>query len=249
MPVDTSLVIIGLQAGAAAGAAYPAADLIKTFVERLFGPSVDYAGQGLKNWLAKRTSRAGKVIADAAQMVHESGVTPQEVHGRILLPLIEYSSLEDEPDLQRKWASLLANAASSGKANRIIPAFAEILRQLTPVQARILDWMHSKEIDNTQYGLSKTWPDVTRSDIEKTFDLSHGDYALLITDMERLQLIEPRRDIPVMDDEGAAIDGEQILALAVARWNSRIKYDSIGFTSLGLHFIQACLPPNAADDK
>ena len=63
--------------------------------------------------------------------------------------------------------------------------------------------------------------------------------------MERLQLIEPRRDIPNMDD--GEVDGDYLLRLIVARWNSRIKYNSINFTALGLRFMEACQPPTRVD--
>jgi abortive infection alpha-like protein len=239
MAVDATLVIVGLQAGAAAGAAKPAAELVKSFIERLFGPSVDYAGQGLRKWLERRTFRAQAVIADAAQMLQDADVEAREVPGRILLPLIEYASLEDDEELQRKWAALLANAASSKSSNFILPAFADILRQLTPVQARMLDWMHDMK---SEYETWPTiWPDVSRDQIETAFSLSPANYALLITDLERLQLIEPRRDIKSNDE---TIDGDEMFQLIIARWNSQVKYDSIGFTALGLRFVEACKPPS-----
>ena len=240
-PTTGAVVITGLTT-----VGKPTVALVKSLIERVLGPAADAKGQALKEWIENRNHRAQQTVIDAATLLHNSGIEPQAVPGRILLPILEYSSVQDEPALRKKWAALLANAARPDASKpRIIPAFSEILRQLTPDHARILDWMYGMEIDITPDGLSKTWPDVARAEIENTFKLSPADYALLITDMERLQLIEPRRDIPVMDDDNVEIDGDQVLALAVARWNSRVKYDSIGFTSLGLHFIQACLPPKA----
>jgi hypothetical protein len=240
MPTDATLVIVGLGA---AGAAKPATELVTHFLERLFGPTIDYAGQGIRGWVEKRTTRGQQVIVNAATMLQEAGIEPQQVPGRILLPLIEYSSLEDEPELQRKWSSLLANAASPGPENKILPGFTEILRQLTPVQAKILDWMYSQK-HNAAPGLFDTWPDCERKDIEGTFNLSPAEYALLITDLERLQVIEPRREITAKDIEGT-VDAEEMFRLIVAYWNTRERYDTIGLTSLGIQFIKACTPPKA----
>jgi hypothetical protein len=47
--------------------------------------------------------------------------------------------LEEDDDLRAKWAALLANAATAEQGDYILPAYAEILRQLTPVQAKMLD--------------------------------------------------------------------------------------------------------------
>ena len=180
---------------------------------------------------------------EAATLLHDATVEPQAVPGRLLLPILEWSSVQDEPELRLKWAALLANAATPD-SNKIFPAFAEILRQLTPVHVRILDWMYAMRSYPVQNSIPYH-PDVKRKTIEETFTLQPADYALLVTDMERLQLIEPRRDIPNMDD--GEVDGDYLLRLIVARWNSRIKYNSINFTALGLRFMEACQPPTRVD--
>jgi hypothetical protein len=174
-------------------------------------------------------------------MLALSGDSPSPVPGRILMPILDYASVEDDDAMQRKWGALLANAASHTEANKVLPAFAEILRQLTPVQAQILEWMYEME-ENNGPNLFPTWPDVARNDIESRFSLSYADSALLITDLERLQLIEPRRDIEE-GKRGIEIPMDQMLQLVVDRWNSRVRYEWIGFTALGLRFVMACTPP------
>jgi hypothetical protein len=107
-----------------------------------------------------------------------------------------------------------------------------------PVHAAIVQWMFEQK-DEQGGTLPPTWLDVSRADIEAKFNLAPEEYALLITDLERLQIIEPRRDIKSPRDPST----ERILSLVVARLNSRVKYESIGFTPLGLQFIMACTPP------
>jgi hypothetical protein len=51
---------------------------------------------------------------------------------------MDYASVEEDDDLHTAWASLLANAADPGVA-RVPSAFAEILRQLSPCDDRLLD--------------------------------------------------------------------------------------------------------------
>jgi hypothetical protein len=134
------------------------------------------------------------------------------------------------------------DAVGQGIAAPILPAFAEILHQLTPVQANILQLMYERKTEQQVPGWPPHWPDVARADIESKFKLSHADYALLITDLERLNLIEPRRDIKA-GAVGAEVPMDELLQLVVDRWNSRVKYESIGFTALDLGFIAACTPP------
>jgi hypothetical protein len=220
----------------------PTAEVITGLIGKLLTPMADAAGQGiaasLQAWAKKRGELAGKTVIEAANLLHNAAIEPQPVPGRILMPILEASSLEEDEQLRSRWSALLANAASTGPSNKIIPAFAEILRQLMPIHAEILDWMFSLK---TQ-AIVTSWPDVARSDIEHRFHLSPEDYALLIMDMERLQLIEPRRDINTMERE-PAIDVGQLVHLVVDRWNSRVKYDSVSLTTLGIRFMQACTPP------
>jgi len=221
------------------------ATVVAEFVKEVFGPSARALGEGiaapLRQWAERRNQRAEKIVGDAAQMLDEVGAKAQAVAGEILVPLLQAGSVTEEPDLQRHWASLLANAASTHEQSEIIPGFIDILRQLTPVQATILDWMYAMKTEPVA-GWFPHWPDVSRKDIESAFELPSARYALLITDMERLQLIEPRRDIKP-DAVGTEVPMDQLLQMVVDRWNSRVKYESIGFTSLGIQFIRACTPP------
>jgi hypothetical protein len=172
-------------------------------------------------------------------MLGEVDDTPQRVPGRILFQVLEHGAWEEEPDLQRKWAALLANAASSTDANKILPAFPEILRQLTPVQAQILDWLFDQAHDSTMGFL--TWPDVPRDEIEKRFKLPAEDYALFVSDMDRLQVIEGRRNTQI--PAHLSMTQEQMQDLIVGRWDSRQKYNFVAFTALGVRFMYSCTSP------
>jgi hypothetical protein len=237
-PLTGAVIITGLTT-----VGKPTAEALTTVVGKILGPSVDAIGQGiaapLQAWAKRRGERATATLIGAAEVLQAAEIAPQAVPPRLLMPILEHASLEDEDDIQRRWAALLANAASPD--NKILPAFAEILHQLTPVQANILQWMYEMKTEPIA-GWVSHWPDVARSDIESTFNLSHADYALLITDLERLNLIEPRRDIKA-GAVGAEVPMDELLQLVVDRWNSRVKYESIGFTTLGLGFIAACTPP------
>jgi len=56
--------------------------------------------------------------------------------------MLEQCSLEDDPELQEKWASLLANAASQDRCHIVYPPFGSILSKLTSLQVLFLDKLH-----------------------------------------------------------------------------------------------------------
>lgn len=207
-----------------------------TFLDELVKPFAEEAGKDLlhkyKNW---RGSNLGAVVEQAAELSGGAAIHP--VPGRILFPLLESASNEEDPELREKWASLLANASTRGTSIKILPAYVEILRQLVPKQAQILDWMYRQKLNvRTPY---ETWDIARRSDIESRFDLSPMDYALLISDLNRLQLVDGTKE--AIDLEKPTF--EQMALLAAERWNDKAKYELLTFTALGLRFIEACQPP------
>jgi Abortive infection alpha len=56
--------------------------------------------------------------------------------------MIEGASLEEDPNLQDKWANLMANAADPRRKYDISPLFQTILRELSPRDALFLDALH-----------------------------------------------------------------------------------------------------------
>ena len=127
-------------------------------------------------------------------------------------------------------AALLANAASDGAGNPILPAYAETLRQLTPMEAQILDWLAEHSVD---------WPKLelgvaSESELLDTFSLSQDQYALLASDLSRLELVAVRergRPLSTSVDESGNVHTEFDQYL-----ESRL-------TVLGRCFLEACSPP------
>jgi hypothetical protein len=78
-----------------------------------------------------------QVWARAQEMLRQAGVQPGPVPLKIIVPLLQYASLEQDADLQERWAALLAN--SSHPSYSVQPSFPDILRQLAPADARFLD--------------------------------------------------------------------------------------------------------------
>lgn len=83
----------------------------------------------LKNWI----STAQKAV----NLLREAGVAPKAVPPKLLLPIIESCSVEEDRTLQEMWAGLLATA--SQETDSVSPSFAETLKQMTPGEAKCID--------------------------------------------------------------------------------------------------------------
>lgn len=205
----------------------PAADVAKELIVRLLGPSVDIGGDALKGWVQARIGRGHDTVIAAAAILKEDGLEPRPVPGRILLPILEHASLEEDDALRAKWAALLANAATDDGGDYILPAYAEILRQLTPVHAAILDWIfeNAQEPSAVEPTIA-SWRDVEAEEVSHRFGLNSADYRIIASDLHRLQVIDGRR-------ETQTVYGGKSLSSAST-------YVVIGLTPLGVAFIRAC---------
>ncbi|MGA2201791.1 MAG: Abi-alpha family protein [Terriglobales bacterium] len=126
-----------LSTEAAKQALQPLGDMLRKIV----GPLADEVGEGM-GVVARhyRYRLALKMYQKTERMLTDAGIDPHAVPPRLFLPMIENASMQDDEDLHTRWAALLANAAAS--PDSVHPSFIEVLRQLTPRDAKLLDELY-----------------------------------------------------------------------------------------------------------
>jgi len=126
-----------LGAEAVKQALQPVGDMLRKIV----GPLADEIGEGM-GIVARhyRYKLALKMYQKTVRMLTDAGIDPHAVPPRLFLPMIENASMQDDEDLHTRWAALLANAAAS--PDSVHPSFIEVLRQLTPKDAHLLDELY-----------------------------------------------------------------------------------------------------------
>ena len=111
----------------------------------LFGPSVTNAVQQI---VGPTAQDLGTFIRDnvhslgmkVSRILKEKKAETHPVSPAIGIPLLRHAVLQDDEDMQELWAQLLATAATD--SNSIHPGFAEVLKQLTPDEARKLSHLY-----------------------------------------------------------------------------------------------------------
>jgi len=68
---------------------------------------------------------------------------------KTLLPTLENGSLEEDTMLQEKWANMLANAVTM--RSEIKPNYAEILKDLSPLEVEILVKLYEESNKEQDY--------------------------------------------------------------------------------------------------
>jgi hypothetical protein len=198
---------------------------VAEFVKRAAGPLADEIGQLLRDKVREyRSKNAVQAVNEAERQLRETGKPVQEVPPRTLLPILEGASLEDDPLLATKWASLLANAAL-GYVVR--PIYASILSQLSPADAKVLEvideMLRLPPEDPDGWGVSfnrlaTVLPDGLKAEAQTSIDTLRG-----------LGLVHLEPSVRM------TTDGAPILT----------KRDGIALSSLARDFLRACRPPRS----
>jgi hypothetical protein len=135
-------------------------------LKRILGPAADEVGLILRDSVrAYRKKNLSKILPRGLELVEASKLEPQEIPMRTLIPIIECASIEDNEYLAEKWAGLIASAATAQETTANHPCFPQILSELSPLDAMILDrlweperpeqWQAFKELQCSKYDLSE----------------------------------------------------------------------------------------------
>src|SRR5580658_4151407 len=104
------------KGAAAVGAAIPFTSIAK----RMLGPAADEVAEMWRDQVrVYRYGRQVKLLEKVEKMAQEAGFSPQAVPPKLLFPLLEGASFEDNESLHTMWAALLANAASPDNAQNV----------------------------------------------------------------------------------------------------------------------------------
>lgn len=150
------------------------------------------------------------------KIINDNHIKIQSINLKILSPLLDGASLENDEDLSERWSSILVKAADPNTSKDIKPVFIDILRTITPVEARILDDIFSLN--------EKSRVPIEMNYILEEYNLSKEDYEILIENLIRLNLISAPNS-----------GGVTFNSITIFRDNTQIL-----LTSLGKAFIKAC---------
>jgi hypothetical protein len=226
--VDT-LVIVGLST-----VAYPAkkgVDLLSELVGSMLNPVAKEAGEALREWFARRLARGVMVVTAAADALKASGVTPQKVPGRILWPIVEKASLEEDDDVRAVWSHLLASAANPHGPD-VIPAFGQVLSELSPDEVKRL---HDSYAIDVRFPPTPHVPYSNRSGPLR----SDGHLpAVIAENLVRLRILAPTLDTARRELAIAERNGGLVSYLPRPKWKRQYH-----LTAFGAALLRACFDP------
>lgn len=145
-------------------------EIAKDFVDKLIMPSVEETGLFLKDYVTFwRFNNQVKILNKAKNICDNHNINIKKISLKILAPLLEYSSLEEDETLQDKWSILLSNLIDS-QQNIENHVFPYILSQLSKDEFLSLEKVcdncfNRRESFETDYTILKSKSDKEIDDI------------------------------------------------------------------------------------
>ena len=162
------------------------------------------------------------IIKKAQRKIEESGLEKKQIPLKVLVPIIENSSLEQDENMQEKWANMLANAATGNV--EISPNYAAILNELSPIEVSILEKIYSEVNKEADYAKRREFQ-FDASKLQSMLSISAEKMDLIIENLFRLNVLQSPAG------KGAML-GNFPFALRTTK--------VFEFTTLGYEFVKAC---------
>lgn len=172
-----------------------------------------------------RWERQIRLMQRADEFLHRSGLNAptRPVPLKLVIPILQGASLEEDDDLQDRWAALLVNAANANFQSEVRRSYASILEQLTPLDVRILDVLYSIPFEKSQHaGIATSGlPETARicEEDEREYPLPSEKAVISLSNLARLGCLRP----------SMTLGGSEV-------------YGRVNPTIAGKAFVEACRP-------
>jgi hypothetical protein len=200
---------------------------IRPFTDPVFREAGNFVANGIRylNWEAsvRMARRAQRILVD-----HHLKAGP--VVPKLLVPILESAALEHEDEALDRWSNMLARASAGEDVH---PSYIDILRQLTPADVLLLDWLRLTP-PALESPIARVGPTIGLA--RQTLGFEPKKICLILDNLRRQQLIE----LGSMYGSGAQLRKEDF-EITESR--------AIEFTTLGEEFITACTVPPAKKEQ
>jgi hypothetical protein len=236
------------------GQAIETIDRLGQFFAKVMAESIDATCGMLADTLKyKRWERQIKLVEKAERLIINKNLTNKSVpiSPKLAIPIFQNASLEDDEVLHDVYAKLLVTAIDPNIQTRRT-AFAEIIRQLEPLDVKLLQAMYvvyegkerryieiKKEMQKTHaWRYKRSHPpsrtSISKEDMMDNLTVTESDYWESIDNLCRLGLADSYFEEGSIDFEA----GDDYLSEDVI--TSHGGYDSLCITALGIAFVKIC---------
>ncbi|NGF75745.1 DUF4393 domain-containing protein [Fluviicola sp. SGL-29] len=225
-------------------------DVAKDFLDVIIKPGAQQVGLLVGEKIQSfRIMNQVNILLKVKQYVEKRGISINAIPLKILVPLLEHSSLEEEDELQDLWAKMLTNMLDSDENNQK-HIFPYILSQISLDDYKALQELYCDErdywttrkdfktaLEKLEFGINVI---ETNEEMRNKIDAIEqtGFYIFEADNLHRLGLIR-RLPPPIIIPE---FEASNQLGASYIRLEAKYDVDDYGYrmTDLGDSFIEVC---------
>jgi hypothetical protein len=210
-------------------------------INKLLGPAASEAGLGwrdsMKVWRLKRQIR---LLHEVKRLIDQSGKDIKPLATRLFFPVFDAASIEDDDDMQTRWAALIANEAT--KIGSVHPSFIELLKQLAPDDARLLDKLYDHCLERRTRKVAPWVDQISVAERDKRLAAGENPEEAF-NNLVRMGLVQFSYEL---------VDGKRKLTIvgghAQVFKSSKLKED-YELTDVAFRFVKACRAPKPSESS
>ncbi len=206
------------------------------YLDKLVAGPLEEGGGIVKDTIAYwRFKRQIGLVLKAKEFLESKGIDPQRVLPKIVIPILEAGSLEVDDEMSDRWAALLANAAAAPET--ISPAFPRILAELSPLDARILQYAYEHVVKTGRHPTHIHWKDaIQAAGVVFPPNYPKAETGVLVS------------DDPVLGSTIHNLIRLELVTGSLTEYyalnHEIINKEIFNLTPFGFIFVRACNPPN-----
>jgi hypothetical protein len=243
-PVSTGITVVALSQAAKQG---------QDFIAAACGHPGDSLGTILGKWTKQRFDNMHAIGHRASLIMLDLGLSARsDIPLKNMVPIVEAGSLEEDSELQKRWANLLANAVDPRRSDSINAVFPYILRDLGAREVRFINALYEMTLERQS---GATWLKRASQviyggvDLMKLFyDLGFATVQIYVPNFENQQNPDYARDTDAYYLMMDLIRRHDVVRETVLPQDAHAGSYKPGervhhFTELGTAFVEACRPP------
>jgi len=228
-------------------------DAAEKFLKKLLGPAVTESGELIADQIRYRRFKNQVVIfTKAKELLESKSIEPRQINLKTLSPLLEYSSLEEEENIQNIWANVIANISSFDTEQSLNLKCIEILKEITPNEIILLDFLFTEFESDEKITLerwkksewlkdrTKVYPDNSIFmpwDFKEELKMTQDQIDLYVDRLISYGIIKNENPDLYESKEKVGIDYHQTIEIKSYEIQTS---ERVHFTNFGLYFVRLC---------
>ena len=169
-------------------------EIAEKMLDKLVGPAISETGELIADKIKfYRFKNQIKILNNVKKLLEENGLSPKQIPIKLVVPLLENASLEEDSSLQEMWSRLIMNSSTYNYKVSLHKACIAILSDLSPTEAKILEMIKDDVVEKLKQKEKDFFPSTVfyrTYTITSRFKLKQEESDYMVDNLVRVGLLK-----------------------------------------------------------